>query len=778
VNGVSQVWDFGDGTFSLLQDPPPHTYSSVGDYTIVLTVTNSDGCASTTSQVVHVYASPQVIIGAQNVCVGTAAQFTDLTVTAAGNPVVQWAWDFGDGSTDTLQSPTHLYAAAGIYTVSLLATTPYCSNSGVLQVTVEALPVAGFVPSDAYGCSPFNVSFANTSAGAVTQQWSFGDGATSNAFSPAHTYMNTGPSDTTFTVVLVVSTAFGCTDTTVSTITVASFTHNGIPGCAPLAVDFTNLSTGASAYAWSFGDGATSTAFQPSHTYVNNTLLQQVDTVTLVVTSPGGCSDTTTQTVVVYPTADLNFISLPDSGCSPLEVTFSPVVGAVTFQWDLGDGSTSTSVQPVHTYVNAGLSTVVYPVTLVAGNAFGCQDTAFATVLVYPSPLAQFTPSAMAGCQPLPITFTDQSIGAVNLEWHFGDGSTQSGGVGATTHTYANPGAVPLTLDVLQIATSAFGCSDTAVVPIQVFPLLQAAFSAPPEGCSPLTLQLNDVGAGGSSWQWDMGDGTVLVGNGVTHTYVNNSTADITRTITLVVTSPYGCTDTLQQSVVVHPVTNAAFFATPLIQQFPNATVTVVNNTPNGAWSYAWDFGDGSVSALEDPPPHTYGTWGQYTITLVVISGTCTDTLTQPVEVTPPMPTASFIGAGEGCQPLTVSFTNTSLLGLSYLWNFGDGGTSTADSPTYTWNQPGTYAVSVTAFGPGGTVSTAVKIDSVIVHPRAVAYFVLQPDEVVVPSQPVFTYNLSANATDYLWDFGDGVTSTELRTTNGIVRTPSWCRVL
>jgi len=767
VNGLSQVWDLGDGTFSLLEDPPPHTYSAVGDYTIVLTVTNSDGCASTTSQVVHVYASPQVIIGAQNVCVGTAAQFTDLTVTAAGNPVVQWAWDFGDGSTDTLQSPTHLYAAAGIYTVSLLATTPYCSNSGMLQVTVEALPVAGFVPSDAYGCSPFNVSFANTSAGAVTQQWSFGDGATSNAFSPAHTYMNTGPSDTTFTVVLVVSTAFGCTDTTVSTITVAPaavafFTHNGIPGCAPLAVDFTNLSTGASAYVWSFGDGATSTAFQPSHTYVNNTLLQQVDTVTLVVISPGGCSDTTTQTVVVYPTADLNFISLPDSGCTPLEVTFSPVVGAVTFQWDLGDGSTSTSVQPVHTYVNAGLSTVVYPVTLVAGNAFGCQDTAFATVLVYPSPLAQFTPSAISGCQPLPITFTDQSIGAVNLEWHFGDGSTQSGGVGATTHTYANPGAVPLALDVLQIATSAFGCLDTAVVPIQVFPLLQAAFSAPPEGCSPWTLQLNDVGAGGSSWQWDMGDGTVLVGNGVTHTYVNNSTADITRTITLVVTSPYGCTDTLQQSVVVHPVTNAAFFATPLIQQFPSATVTVVNNTPNGAWSYAWDFGDGTVSALEDPLPHTYGTWGQYTITLVVISGTCTDTLTQPVEITPPMPTASFIGAGEGCQPLTVSFTNTSLLGLTYLWNFGDGGTSTADSPTYTWNQPGTYAVSVTAFGLGGTVSTAVKIDSVIVHPRAVAYFVLQPDEVVVPSQPVFTYNLSANATDHLWDFGDGVTSTEL----------------
>lgn len=74
---------------------------------------------------------------------------------------------------------------------------------------------------------------------------------------------------------------------------------------------------------------------------------------------------------------------------------------------------------------------------------------------------------------------------------------------------------------------------------------------------------------------------------------------------------------------------------------------------------------------------------------------------------------------------------------------------------------PGTYTVTLTAFGLGGSANTYVQVDSVIVHPNATAYFVLQPTQVVVPSQPVFTYNLSGNATDFQWDFGDGTTSAE-----------------
>ena len=152
----------------------------------------------------------------------------------------------------------------------------------------------------------------------------------------------------------------------------------------------------------------------------------------------------------------------------------------------------------------------------------------------------------------------------------------------------------------------------------------------------------------------------------------------------------------------------------------------------------------------------------QFTITLVVTDNVCSDTATQVVEITPPLPTSSFIGSGEGCAPLTVQFTNTSLLAQGYQWNFGDGGSSTADNPVYTWTLPGTDTVSLTAFGPGNTTNTAVHVDSIVVHPSAVAYFVIQPTSVIVPTEPVYLYNLSGNADSYLWNFGDGSTSTEL----------------
>jgi gliding motility-associated-like protein len=258
-----------------------------------------------------------------------------------------------------------------------------------------------------------------------------------------------------------------------------------------------------------------------------------------------------------------------------------------------------------------------------------------------------------------------------------------------------------------------------------------------------------------------MGDGIILLGSNVSHTYVNTGTTDVTYTVTLTVTSAYGCTSIAQHDITIHPVPNAAFMATPFSQVFPNATVNISNNTPNGPWSYTWNFGDGSSSNLQHPATHTYATWGNHIITLVVQAGACADTATQQVTIDPPLPTASFIGSGEGCTPLTVPFTNTSLMAQGYQWQFGDGASSIAENPVHEYYTPGTYTVTLTVFGLNGGTSTMVKVDSVVVHPSAMAFFTLQPDQVVAPSQPVFTYNHSTNATSYVWDFGDGSFSNE-----------------
>lgn len=936
INGIDFLWDFGDGTTSTLQDPPPHFYGAQGAYTITLTVENSQGCEDVATLVVNLYGPPQVQIGAQNVCEGIVAQFADLTVTEPGNPIIGWAWDFGDGATDTVQSPNHLYAAAGNYTVTLTSTTPYCSGTGTMQVAVEAKPIAAFVPTNVLGCAPLTIDFTNTSVGGVNAIWTFGDGGASNTISPSHTYINFGTQDSVYTVQLIMSTASGCADTASTVVTVAPgvqalFSHNAVPGCAPLAVDFTNTSTGAGSYLWDLGDGTTSVVTHPSHTFVNTTFFLQTRSIRLIAYSNAGCSDTLTQQILVYPTPDFTFVAQPDSGCSPHTVTLPSVVGAVTYDWDFGDGSSGSGPSPMHIYFNNTALDAVYPITLIASNAFGCVDTTYDQVTVYPAPtaqlliapatgchpltatltnlstganvvtwnygdgqsadtsavshehtwsnfagpgtttypisitattangcasmatgqvqvfpavtaaftsdtsgcaplpidftnvstgattytwslgdgqssnatspshsyanqglndasfdvlltassafgcsdtatttilvhaqpIAQFVPNTQAGCQPLNVGFQDLSIGATSLHWDFDDGTTLDAAPGSTAHTYVNTTAAPAFFDPLLIATSTHGCTDTATTQLQVYPEVTAVFSLDSVGCSPVTVDLSNTSVGAFNYLWDMGDGTTLVGTEPTHTYVNNTTTDQVRTITLTATSGFGCTSTASHTLTVYPVPAAAFQATPFSQQFPNATVNVLNNSAPGSWNYAWTFGDGQTTNIQAPGTHTYSTWGVFNITLVVSGTYCADTASQSVTITAPEPTASFLGQGEGCAPLTIQFTNTSLQGSTYQWSFGDGGTSTADNPTYTYNVAGIYSVTLTATGIGGGTNSMTKVDSVVVHPRALAFFALQPDEVTVPSQPVFTYNLSANATQYQWNFGDGTTSSD-----------------
>ena len=936
INAVSYLWDFGDGTTDTQIDPPPHTYSVAGAYVITLTALNGQGCHHTVRDTVHVFNVPQPAIGAQNVCEGLPAQFADLTVTAPGNPVVQWLWDFGDGTTATTQGPSHLYASGGTYTVTLTTTTPYCSGTGTTLITVEAKPVASLGANPTSGCSPLGVTFTNGSTGATQYVWHYGDGGMSNSPSPQHTYTNPGAADSVYTVLLVASTSSGCSDSAITQITVAPtvlsmFSHDAIPGCAPLLVHFTNNSTGGTAYLWDFGDGNTSTATTPVHTYINLSGALQVFTVNLTVTNWAGCTSTSHQSITVYPAPHFSFSAQPDSGCTPLTVTFPSVLGAITYQWTFGDGSTGSGPTPQHTYINNtgsplhfnvrlvamnafgctdstsgtvvvqpapvaqftlsnttgchplsaqlnntslgastynwtygdgqtsntaaathghtwynyqgpglssyvvsltaispsgctnsatttvevypqvkaafvadsvgcsplnphfvnlstgastyqwtfgdgagsaiasplhtythnGLSDAIFHPVLIAGSPYGCSDTATATVRVHPAPIAQFTASPTSVCAPAPISFQDLSIGAVSMAWMFGDGTFQSAPPGNITHPYTNTGSGPLVLPVRLTATSINGCTDTAVVPVTLFPAISSSFQLPSEACSPTVVSLTGTSANATQMLWYMGDGVTLVGSDVNHTYVNTGNADSTYTVTLVATSAYGCTDTVQHAILVHPLPSAAFLATPFVQTFPSSTVSINNTTPLGQWTYAWSFGDGTTSMAQSPAPHSYATWGNYIIRLTVATGICSDTASQLITINPPLPTASFIGSGTGCAPLTVQFTNTSLLSQGYQWQFGDGASSIAESPVHEYHSPGTYTISLTAFGMNGGTSTMVKVDSVVVHPRAMAFFTVQPNEVVAPTQPLFTYNLSNNATSYIWDFGDGTFSNE-----------------
>ena len=307
-------------------------------------------------------------------------QFTDQST---GSPT-SWFWSFGDASTSTLQNPTHTYLAAGVYTVSL--TVSNAGGSSIITkpnyVTVTnpppAPPVAAFIGFPLTGNAPLVVQFTDQSSGSPTiWLYNFGDGTTSTLQNPTHTYQTAG----VYTVSLAVWNAGGVNNLTKPnyiTVTntlppVSAFIASPLSGTAPLIVQFTDQSTGSPiAWLWAFDDGSNSTLQNPSHTYLS----PGVYTVSLAVWNAGGVNNLTKPNYITVnaslpPPPVAAFTASPLSGVAPLKVQLiDQSKGSPTkFFWNLGDNSSSTIKNALHTYRNAGK----YTVSLTASNNRGAS---------------------------------------------------------------------------------------------------------------------------------------------------------------------------------------------------------------------------------------------------------------------------------------------------------------------------------------------------------------------------------------------------------------------
>ncbi len=776
AGAIAWNWDFGNGDTSILQNPPQVSYDSVANYTVSLTVENIFGCQDTDTEVINVFQTPVPLFSPSSVCTNVLSQFTDSSTSAVGDPVVAWLWDFGDGlPNSTLQNPTHTYTASGNYNLFLRVSTATCSDSDTVVVTVEPLPAADFTRNDTAGCSPLSVDFTNaSSANAVSYFWDFGDGDTSTAQNPTHVFTNNFGIDTTYYVQLVAYTAFGCTDTITYPVDVfpnptAAFIHDAILDCAPLIVNYTNTSVGgAVSYLWTFDNGDTTSVVSPTDTLENQTLFIDFQQVELVAFSNNGCTDTNTQTITVYPQPQFDFSTNPDSGCSPLEVNFPSVLGAVVYSWDFGDGNFATGASPTHTYVNNTTNDVTYTATLIATSSFGCTDTNSNDVLVHPNPFANFAVSSNLGCQPLSIDFTNLSTGGVNFEWIFDDGDTLDTTFVNVSHTYTNTTTSNLVRNAQLIARTNRGCADTANSQITIFPFVSAVISGDTAGCSPYTVNFTNLSVNGSTYLWDFGDGSAnSTDTNVTHTFINAGTTDTTYNVRLVTQSSDNCFDTAFHAVRVFPKpfaqfnVNAVEGCSPLVVEFQNLSQPGLD--------YRWDFADGdTLDTTLVNVSHTYVNLTDSSVVYdasLIVENTfgCRDTATQALTAHAVV-TAAFDYDSIGCSPFGATFTNlSSSAANSFAWDFGDGGTSTDENPIHPYinNDPveDTSIVQLVAISPFGCSDTAYG--RVIVFPAPQAIFNLDFKTRTYPDT-VFTVNNSTTNPgiwNYFWDFGDGDTS-------------------
>ncbi|HEX2899697.1 MAG TPA: PKD domain-containing protein, partial [Bacteroidia bacterium] len=467
-------WDFGNGNTSTLQNPAA-VYVTPGTYTVTLTVSGGGfNDAETRVSYITVFQNPTAALvnsSPRNGCAPLTVCFNDISIPGSG-AINGWLWDFGDGNTATTQAPCHTYAAAGNYTVSLVVTDVNgCNNTVVMlnYVSVSTPPTAAFSGAPLSACSPpLNVTFTNTStggAGPLSYQWDFGDGGSSTLNSPTHTYNATGA----FTITLIATDANGCTDTLIRNAYVnigsvtAAFSPSTTVICEGQSVTFTDNSTGnPNAWQWDFGDGGSSTAQNPTHAYAT----AGTYTVSLIATN-GACGDTLVQTalITVNPAPVANFLADTTQSCAvPLLVNFTDLStgNPTSWLWDFGDGNTSTTQNPSHTYTAPG----TYTVSLTVTGPNVCTDAVtFNNYIQITEPVADFVGMPIMGCIPLPVAFTDLSTSIypiISWQWDFGDGNTSN--AQNPNHVYTTPGAFTVSLIIINTA----GCTDTLIRPVYI----------------------------------------------------------------------------------------------------------------------------------------------------------------------------------------------------------------------------------------------------------------------------------------------------------------------
>ncbi|WP_375581209.1 PKD domain-containing protein [Marivirga tractuosa] len=483
---------------------------------------------------------------------------------------------------------------------------------------------------------------------------------------------------------------------------IPEFKANKTTGCGETAIRFQNQSEGATEWFWDFGNGATSTDKNPTVKFLPGTY-----SITLTA-SNGDCSETTIKSDLIEIqdlTSEFSFDY--NQPCLPVEVQFSDESrNAISWFWDFGDGNTSTMQNPTHTFYEVPQSKV----KLTVENEKGCKVTEKKSMdFIF---IASFKSDIQEVCLGNSVQFSALNNEAVSWRWDFGDGNISTDK--NPKHVYESAGVY----DVKLIADNKEGCADTIMVEkfIKVIPAeadFQLAESIE-SSCVPVQVAFKDLTKGAKSYFWDFGDGTTSKVANPIHVY--NKVGDFD--VTLIIANELGCQDTLIKKQFINvsgPET--AFEINEKVICLPNKAK--FTDTSVSAVKWKWVFGDGNTST-EQNPEHFYEAPGIYEVTLIAENEKGCEQFYKMEDVKVlPTPDVKFeMNVSGECYPVEVKLTNKSsnLLKPSYLWEFGDGQTSSEESPTILMEKTGEFNVSLTVKNDDGCPITFTHEDQVLVR--------------------------------------------------------------
>lgn len=756
-DGFSYQWSTGQSTQTI--DIP----NAVAGDTVKVVLTTTTGCSTDLYTVLNPARIRSVFSASpKEICQNEAVTFQDSSwsmflLDSVSVPIVNRIWRFGDGSIDASNTlnPTHTYTNYGSYEVTLLVENDFgCFDSSTQTIVVKPFPVTDFVFEP--NCEDKSTVFESRAlviTGTISNwRWSFGDGDSSALIDPTHVYEKSGSYD----VSLIVKSDFGCVDTVVKTVEswplpVAAFT--GQQGCSGDSIFFVNMSTNEpndtiKSYLWDFSDGSSlSSEESPSHIFHSDGTYN----VKLSVVSDRLCESDTVLPVVILQAPEIDFSF--ESVCLNAPANFlnesTPIDSIVTWNWNFGDGNTSAIENPVHTYINSSF----YSVTVTGYTINGCSDSIQKTLQVAPNPIVNFKTTDV--CLGSAASFKDQSIISSGFitkwEWDFGNDSISS--VQNSTHVFGNEGEYNVKL----IAESDLGCIDSIVKPIIVRAIPKACFEVD-SVCLGESVQFVNTsisgGAGTMSYLWDFGDGSPLKDQiNPQYTYKVDSTFYTKLTVT-----QNGCQKDSILPVTIKPVPEASFdYSAVCFGVETNLESTTLTKDSIVVWD--WYFAESNVNLFSETVAYQSNSANGFSVQLSVEQANgCKDTVEQFLEVTP-NPEVDFITQSK-CAGEEMRFTSLATVSQGFVeewvWDFGDGTTSTDKDPFHVFDTAGVINVQLAVQTSGNCIDSVSIPVSVWGQPKVN----FDVTNVCLGNTNAFTDMTTVDGgavlSKWVWDVGDG----------------------
>ncbi len=779
---ISYFWNFGNNTTSEKRNPST-IYIQPGLYTVSLTVTDGVNTETITKEnFIDIKRNPIpdfYIDGQTQGCIPFFTKFKDNS-TCFNDSIIQWYWDFGNGTFSQQPNPTAIYSQTGSYDVSLYIKDNFGCNASLLKTNfVNAnKPTANFTADNTFSCSEnITVYFENLSEGNDISEflWQFGDGATSNVQNPTHTYSNGGDYDVT----LIVTDILDCSDTITkenfisNQKTIADFSYNEYGACLNDSIPLINNSINANSYYWNFGNGNTSNNKNPTVVYSNPGLYE----IKLISSNNFGCCDTIIKNIEIK---DVNaYFEVDKYHSCQIPDTFyynNLSTNAVEYVWIFGNDNYCFEENPQNIITEKG----VYTDVLYAISENGCVDKYVAqdSITLMP-PIAFFTPNNLInpydimGCVPLTVNFQDQSLYNVkydsitNWTWNFGDGtfSTQQN----PTHTFNKLDTFPVSLNI----STALGCKAQSLAFAYTGTKQFANFTAQVEDtiCASEAVKFTSLSFDENlinAYRWDFSDSTLKTGKDPKVFFKDTGYIDVKLTV-----YNNGCPDDTVVDNYVY--VKGTFFdfqknincQNPYIAHF---NADIINST-----SFYWNFGDGSdIDSININPTHTYSKTGTYTVSLYAqnVNSGCDFYCSKNVKI-------KELNANYNADKLNIcpnskiTFNSASSENYNhfihndsvcyFLWDFDDGTPLVPTTDTiikHIFSNQGFYNVKLIVKNDINCADTITKVITVSKpNPNITAQF----DNTCTPVNVRFndsTYSVFEK-TDFLWGFGDNNTSTQ-----------------